>query len=132
MLDATILSSVGTGIGLVAGVATVLGLLAGGWKIIRDGIAQDVRRTSAEKAQAERVEELRKQVAKLQQTITPNGKHTDQIGDMVARIEDKVDSLGKTQKRIGDDFQRHLGTSEAEHKAFRRDIDTLKRRMENA
>ena len=127
LVVASILSTIGTVIAIIAGCATVLGLLAGGWKIVRDGIAQDVRRTIAEKEQKQQLSELKTQVQKLQATVTPNGGHTNQLGDMVGRIEDKVNGHGKTLTKISNDFQRHLGTSEAEHKAFRHDIELLKR-----
>lgn len=119
---ATVLSSVGTAIDIIAAIAAVVGLVVTGWKIIRDGGAADARRIDEAQDLKQTADDLKGQVEAVQEqlealrkAITPNGKDTDGIGDIAARIEDLATEHGKALKEIREDFQEHLGASKKEH-----------------
>ena len=123
LLYATIISSIGTAIAIIAGVATIVGLIIVGWKIIRDGGAAEARSASAATAMVEQVQSLSAQVSKIQTAMTPNGLNTNQIGDVAARVEKKMDDLADVVAKLEKAFQRHVGASEEIHRQMRSYIE---------
>jgi hypothetical protein len=129
IVDASVLVTGLTVLGGLAAAATVITLVMVLAKMIRDSGAAEERRAAAEKdraadakAQSEQLDALAVQVAKLEKAVTPNGKDTQQIGDIAARLEEKVDGVGEALTELGDAFQQHLGESKEAHRNLYREL----------
>jgi peptidoglycan hydrolase CwlO-like protein len=126
VIIASILGTVLSVVGVVAAGATIGSLMLVGWKMIHDSGVADANRATDAAAIKNQVQRLADQVSSLHRVVTPNGKDTDQLGDIAARTEEKVDSLADTVRELGDvvsalgvAFKQHLEDSRKEHRVLR-------------
>lgn len=70
----------------------------------------------------EHLSEMSRTLADLQRASRSNGGQTNQVGDIAKRIETAVSDIGSK-------LDQHIGSNEADHKAFRRKLDTQGRKI---
>lgn len=68
-------------------------------------------------------------VADIKRLISPNGRDTQNIGDIAARVESSVVALNKRTARSTRSVQRLAGANEEAHRQFRSDIKAIQERI---
>lgn len=103
---------------LWAGIIVSVVALGTGLLTLAKGVRTWAANEAKQRANIEMVPELVKRMTAIEKAIKPNGKDTQQIGDIAARVEEKIDKLDSK-------LDRHIGGAEKEGNAIWRAIHKL-------